>query len=228
LPAPLRIGVFGGTFNPIHVCHLRVAARAKELVGLDRVVFVPAAHPPHKADEKLVAARHRLEMTRLAIAGRPGFEVDDLELRRPGPSYSVDTLDEFRRRHPAAELYFLVGVETFLELSTWREPHRLFAASRVVVIARAGRSFEALAGVPWIGNTPRAVLAGFDATTGEAALDLGPTARVVLVKIAPCDISSTQVREDLAAGRAVKNLLPAPVYFYILEHRLYGARDAGA
>jgi len=72
------------------------------------------------------------------------------------------------------------------------------------------------------------VLAGFDATTGEAALDLGPTARVVLVKIAPCDVSSTQVREDLAAGRAVKNLLPAPVYFYILEHRLYGARDAGA
>ena len=228
MSSPSRIGVFGGTFNPIHVCHLHIAARVLALLALDRVVFVPASVPPHKAKEDLAPAHHRLEMVRLAVAGWPGFEVDDLELARPGPSYSADTMEEFRRRYPADELYFLMGIEMFIDLATWREPHRLFAASRVVVIARAGRSFEALAGVPWIGDTPRAVLAGFDATPGEAALDLGPTVRVVLVKIAPCDVSSTQVREDLAAGRAVKNLLPAPVHFYILEHRLYGARDAGA
>ncbi len=225
MPAPLRIGVFGGTFNPIHVCHLHIAACVRALLTLDRVVFVPASAPPHKAQEDLAPAHHRLEMTQLAVAGRPGFEVDDLELKRPGPSYSADTMEEFRRRYPADELYFLMGIEMFIDLSTWREPHRLLAASRVVVVARAGRRFAELADLPWLGGTTRAVLAGFDAATGEAALDLRPSARVVLAKIAPCDVSSTQVREDLAAGRAVKNLLPAPVHFYILKHRLYGARD---
>ncbi|MBI3608753.1 MAG: nicotinate (nicotinamide) nucleotide adenylyltransferase [Nitrospirae bacterium] len=228
MPAPLRIGVFGGTFNPIHVCHLRIAARVQALVTLDLVVFVPASVPPHKAKEDLAPAHHRLEMTRLAVAGWPGFEVDDLELKRPGPSYSADTMEEFRRRHPADELYFLMGIEMFIDLETWREPHRLLAASRVVVTARAGRRFAELTGLPWIGGTPREVLERFDAVPGESALDLGPTARVVLVKPEPCEISSTQIRLDLATGRSVKKVLPAPVHSYILKQKLYGARNATA
>ena len=133
MSVPLRIGVFGGTFNPIHVCHLRIAARVLALLALDRVVFVPASVPPHKAKEDLAPAHHRLEMVRLAVAGWPGFEADDLELARPGPSYSADTMEEFRRRYPDDELYFLMGIEMFIDLATWREPHRLLAACRVAV-----------------------------------------------------------------------------------------------
>jgi nicotinate-nucleotide adenylyltransferase len=228
MSSPLRIGVFGGTFNPIHVCHLHIAARVLALLALDRVVFVPASVPPHKAKEDLAPAHHRLEMVRLAVAGWPGFEVDDLELARPGPSYSADTMEEFRRRYPDDELYFLMGIEMFIDLATWREPHRLLAACRVAVMARAGRRFAEVTGLPWVGDTPREVLARLDAVPGEAALDLGPPARVVLVKLDPCEISSTQIRQDLAAGHSVKKVLPGPVHSYILRQKLYGARDATA
>ena len=219
---PSRIGVFGGTFNPIHVCHLRVAARVRELLGLERVVFVPAAEPPHKSAD-LAPAVHRLEMTRLAVAGVPGFEVDDLELKRPGPSYSADTMEEFRRRYPDADLYFLLGEDMFRDLASWRDPHRLLAVCRLAVIARAGVPFAALAGVPWLGDTPREVLERVDAESGEASRDLGPHVPVCLVKTVPCEVSATQVRRDLAAGRLDKKVLPAPVHSYILKNKLYGA-----
>jgi nicotinate-nucleotide adenylyltransferase len=228
LPHSLRLGIFGGTFNPIHACHLQVAARVRDLVRLDRVVFVPAAHPPHKPTEDLAPAHHRLEMTRLAIAGWPGFEVDDLELRRAGPSYSIDTVEAFRRRAPTSDLYFLLGIDMFAELATWRQPERLVAESRLVVMARTERPFVTLAGGPWIGATSLDVLARFDAVPGEAALDLSPSARVILVKVLPCRASSTQIRLDLTAGRSVKKVLPGSVHSYILKQQLYGARDASA
>jgi len=219
-----KIGVFGGTFNPIHVCHLHVAARVRDLVGLDRVIFVPAAEPPHKSAD-LVPAFHRLEMTKLAVAEWPGFEVDDLELRRPGPSYSADTMEEFHRRYPDADLYFLLGEDMFRDLSTWRDPHRLLSVCRLAVIARSGVPFAALAGLPWLGDTPRELLERLDAQSDEVTLDLGPRAPVCLVKPTPCDVSSTQVRRDLAAGCLEKKVLPAPVHSYILKQRLYGVRD---
>lgn len=224
---PTKIGVFGGTFNPIHLCHLRIAARVRELVGLERVIFVPAAEPPHKT-AALAPAAHRMEMTRLAVAGWPGLEVDDLELSRPGPSYSADTMEEFRRRYPDADLYFLLGIDMFRDLATWHEPHRLLAACRLIVIARVGARFGELTGLPWLADTPRQVLEEFDVRPGEAVLDLGPRIPVCLVKPSPCALSSTQVRQDLAAGRLATNVLPASVYSYILKHNLYGVRDGAS
>jgi nicotinate-nucleotide adenylyltransferase len=221
-----KIGVFGGTFNPIHVCHLRIAARVRELVGLDRVIFVPASIPPHKAVD-LAPAIHRLEMVRLAVAGWPGFEVDDLELTRKGPSYSADTMETFRDRYPDADRYFLVGIEMFRTLSTWRDPHRLVAACRLLVIGRQGAPFVDLFDTPWLGVVSRDALLRLDADAGEAVLDPGPHAPVCLVKPSPCDVSSTQIRQDLAAGRSVKKVLPAPVQSYILQNRLYGVRETG-
>jgi nicotinate-nucleotide adenylyltransferase len=202
-----------------------VASRVRELLGLERVIFVPAAEPPHK-NADLAPAFHRLEMTKLAVAGWPGFEVDDLELKRAGPSYSADTMEEFRRRYPDADLYFLLGEDMFRDLSTWRDPHRLLAACRLAVIARSGVPFAALAGLSWLGDTPRDVLEHLDARSGEVTLDLGPRVPVCLVRPDPCDVSSTQVRRDLAAGRLKKKVLPAPVHSYILKNRLYGVRDA--
>ncbi len=198
----------------------------RELVGLERVIFVPAAEPPHKSAD-LAPAVHRLEMTRLAVAEWPGFEVDDLELTRPGPSYSADTMEAFRRRYPDAELYFLLGGDMFRQLSSWRDPHRLLAVCRLAVIARAGTPFAAFVGLPWLGDTPRETLERLDALAGEVSLDLGPELPVCLVRTAPCDVSSTQVRRDLAAGCLEKKVLPAPVQSYILKQHLYGVRDEG-
>jgi nicotinate-nucleotide adenylyltransferase len=226
LAVPPKIGVFGGTFNPIHSCHLYVAARVRELVGLERVIFVPAAEPPHKHTD-LAPARHRLEMVKLAVAGRSGFEVDDLELTRPGPSYSADTMEEFRRRYPDADLYFLLGEDMFRALSTWRDPGRLLAVCRLAVIARSGVPFASLADLPWLGKTPREVLERLDQRPGEVSLDLGPDVPVCLVRTAPCDVSSTRLRRELAAGRLEKKALPAPVRSYILKYGLYGARRDG-
>ncbi|MFZ5874956.1 MAG: nicotinate (nicotinamide) nucleotide adenylyltransferase [Nitrospirota bacterium] len=223
---PTKIGVFGGTFNPIHVCHLRIAARVRELVGLDRVIFVPASIPPHKAAD-LAPANHRLEMVKLAVAGWPGFEVDDLELTRKGPSFSADTMEVFRDRCPDADRYFLMGIEMFRTLSTWRDPHRLVAVCRLLVIGRQGTPFAGLSDTPWLGGVSRDALARLDADAGEAVLDMGPRAPVCLVKTAPCDVSSTQIRRDLAEGRSVKKTLPAPVQSYILQNRLYGVRETG-
>lgn len=225
LGVPPKIGVFGGTFNPIHVCHLRIAARVRELVGLDRVIFVPASIPPHKAAD-LAPAADRLEMTRLAVAGWPGFEVDDLELTREGPSYSADTMEIFRGRHPDADLYFLLGVDMFRTLATWHEPHRLVAACRLLVIGRPGTPFAGLRDTEWLGRAPCEALDRLDAEAGEAVLDLGPGIPVCLVKPVPCDVSSTQIRRDLAEGRLAKNVLPAPVQSYILQKRLYGVRES--
>jgi nicotinate-nucleotide adenylyltransferase len=221
-----KIGVFGGTFNPIHVCHLRIAARVRELVGLDRVIFVPAATPPHKASE-LAPAVHRMEMVKLAVAGWPGLETDDLELTREGPSYSADTMEIFRVRYPDADLYFLMGIDMFRTLSTWRDPHRLVAACRLLIIGRQGTPFAGLFNTPWLGDVPRDALLRLDADAAEAVLDLGPHTPVCLVKPSPCDVSSTQIRRDLAAGRSVKKVLPAPVQSYILQNRLYGVRGTG-
>jgi len=223
---PERLGVFGGTFNPIHVCHLQIGDRVRDLIQLDRVIFVPASEPPHKRGSALAPANHRLEMTRLAVSGWPGFEVDDLELRRPGPSYSVDTIEALHQRHPAADLFFMIGFDMFAAFSTWREPERILATSRAVVIAREGRPFASLAGLPWVEGTPLEILAGFDAVPAEAALDLGPRARVILVKPHPCEISSTVIRRDLAAGCVPRKVLPAAVHSYILKHDLYGAHRA--
>lgn len=219
-----KIGVFGGTFNPIHVCHLRIAARVRELVGLDRVIFVPAAIPPHKAVE-LASVAHRFAMVTLAVAGWSGFEADDLELSREGPSYSADTMEVFRGRYPDADLSFLMGIDMFRTLSTWRDPHRLVAACRLLVIGRQGTPFAGLSGMPWLGDTPRDVLERLDTDAGEAVLDFGPRIPVCLVKPVPCDVSSTQIRRDLAEGRSVKKALPAPVQSYILQNRLYGVRE---
>lgn len=134
-------------------------------------------------------------------------------------------MEELRRRYPEADRYFLLGGDMFRELSTWRDPDRLLAACRLIVIARSGTPFATLTGLPWMGDTPRETLQRLDNQPGEAGLDLGPRLPLWLVKTVPCDVSSTQLRRDLAAGRWDKKVLPAPVQSYILKHKLYGVRE---
>jgi nicotinate (nicotinamide) nucleotide adenylyltransferase len=132
----MRIGIFGGTFNPIHLAHLRSAEEVRAALRLDHVLFIPSAAPPHKRSDGLTSPAHRLAMVRLAIRGNPHFRVSTIEIERRGRSYSVDTLRALRRRIPGARFFFIMGMDAFREIATWKEYRSLFALSNIVVTSR--------------------------------------------------------------------------------------------
>jgi nicotinate-nucleotide adenylyltransferase len=136
----MRIGILGGSFDPIHHGHLILARAAKEELGLDRIVFVPANKSPHKADTKPATAENRMEMVRLAIEGEAGFEASDIELQRPAPSYTVETLRELKRSRPKDEFVLLIGADNVATFHTWREPEEIRRLAQIAVLDRAGHA----------------------------------------------------------------------------------------
>jgi nicotinate-nucleotide adenylyltransferase len=212
-----RTALFGGTFNPIHYGHLLLADEVREHLALDRVVFMPAAIPPHKPARGLAAAADRHAMVKLAIADNPAFEASDLELRRRGPSYTVDTLAAMAL--PPADLFLLIGSETFLDLLSWREPQRVASLCRLVVIPRTGSAFD-----------PRSAAArkvlreiGADAFVTPEHGTPPPASGVILVHATSLPISASDLRLRAAAGRSLAYRVPRAVAAYIAEKRLYGA-----
>jgi nicotinate-nucleotide adenylyltransferase len=210
-----RTGLFGGSFNPIHCGHLLLADEVRERLALDRVVFMPARVPPHKPAADLASASDRHAMVQLAIAGNPAFEVSDLELRRAGPSYTVATLEALGI--PPRELFLLIGSETFLDLLSWREPRRVAALCRIVVVPRAGSSFDhdsaaARKVVHEIGAD------GIAPVTGRDTPDRG----VIIVHATSLPLSASEIRARAAAGRSLAYRVPAAVADYIRRHRVYG------
>jgi nicotinate-nucleotide adenylyltransferase len=205
--------VFGGSFNPIHFGHLLVADDIAERLALDRVLFVPAAVPPHKPAAELAPAAHRVAMTRLAVAEHAGFEVSDVELRRSGPSYTVDTLEALR---PRGDLHLIIGSETFLDLLSWHEPRRLPGLARLVVVPRSGNAFDPQA--------PAAQKVCAELALGPFVRP-GEDGRVVLTEAASLPISGSDLRRRARTGRSLAYRMPAAVVAYIREHGLY--RDAG-
>jgi nicotinate-nucleotide adenylyltransferase len=199
------IGVFGGTFDPIHHAHLAVAQGAAEALGLERVVFVPAGRPPHKTDRPISAAADRLAMVELAIAGNERFSVDRLELERDGPSYTVDTLEalDATRLRPGAtpELTLLLSAEAFLDLAGWRKPRRILELARLAVAPRDGYP---TAGVAFM---------------TEHFPDL--VDRVIFLDGPRIRLSASELRERAAAGRSLRYLVPDAVAAYIDDHALY-------
>src|SRR5262245_20387177 len=129
----MRIGVFGGTFDPVHLGHLILAEQCRAQGRLDQVLFIPAPRPPHKQDQPLTPFAQRVEMLSLALAGQPAFRIDELERDRPGPSYTVQTLEELQRRHPDAELWLLIGADTLQDLPHWYEPARIASLAGLLV-----------------------------------------------------------------------------------------------
>jgi nicotinate-nucleotide adenylyltransferase len=202
----MRIGVFGGTFDPVHLGHLVVAEQCREQAGLDQVWFVPAARPPHKQDRPLTPFARRVEMLALAVAGQPAFRVEDLERDRPGPSYTVDTLEEIHRRQPEAALDLVIGSDCLPDLAHWREPVRLVALAGLLVVARPGWPV-------WPAEQLREGL----------GLPPGVALRQEVVHAPLVDISSRDLRRRAAEGRSLRYLLPRAVEAYIAAHRLYGA-----
>ncbi len=215
------IGILGGSFNPIHLGHLLLADEIRERLNLDQVLFVPAALPPHKPRRELAAPEHRHAMVRLAIAGHSGFAVSDLELRRPGPSYTVDTLLELRLgTGSSGDLFLLLGSETFLDLPSWREPARIAQLARLVVIPRAGAPFdpegeEAMRILREIGQEMFVPIA----LSGNVSTL--PARGVLVVPVTSLPISASDLRRRAREGRSLSFRVPAAVEAYILEHKLY-------
>jgi nicotinate-nucleotide adenylyltransferase len=199
------IGILGGTFNPPHAGHLALARHARDELGLDEVWLMPLHTPPHKPIAPDPGPEHRLEMTRLACAGEDRIGASELEVRRGGTSYTVDTLSEIHASDPEAELTFVVGADTALTLPSWRSPERVLALARLAVARRAG-------GPP---------------SDGASALDAigsiaGADADLVFLEMAPVEASSTLARERLAAGESTAGLLAPAVREYIDRNGLYG------
>lgn len=199
----LRIGIMGGSFDPIHHGHLVAAEGARCEYGLDRVLFIPAARSPHKTDRQITAGRHRLLMVELATVSNPWFGVSTLELDRPAPSYTVDTLRALRAEMgPEAELYFVTGADAILEILRWKDPEELLTAARFVAATRPGYPEERL-----------------DAVLGRLPLRLRQ--RVIRLQVPALAISSTDLRQRVREGRSIKYLVPETVEDYIYKHELY-------
>jgi nicotinate-nucleotide adenylyltransferase len=212
------VGIFGGTFNPIHLGHLRAAEEVREALGLAHVVFVPSADPPLKrgGPDPIAPAAERLAWVELAIRGNPAFSVDPLELERPGPSYTVDTLRELGRRLAPARPVFVLGCDAFSELAAWREPKALLELAHFAVVTRPPVR-GALA--DWIPPELAADLAL--SPDGEEARHRSAGTWLRFVPIRALDVSSTDVRRRLREGRSVRYLLPDPVLDAIVRSGTY-------
>jgi nicotinate-nucleotide adenylyltransferase len=192
----VRIGVFGGTFDPPHVGHLILAEVCREALDLTSVLFIPAGDPWRKAGRDIAPAHHRLAMTRLAVAGNPAFEVNDCEVTREGPSYTIDTLRLLRQREPGAELFLIFGQDALADLPHWREPAALADEATIVVVPREG---VVLPELPF------------------------PAESIINVPMPYIGISSTDLRRRARAGLSLTYQTPEAVEAYIKEHRLYQA-----
>jgi len=215
-----RIGILGGTFNPVHLGHLAAAEEVRDRLKLDKVLFVPSFLPPHKSEEDMPSAVQRQEMVRLAIKGNPHFTVSDVEIRRGGRSYTVDTIEALHKVHPGAELYFITGLDSFLEIGTWKEWERLMELCSFVVLSREGCRFRDISKLAFL-NAPEHELAALDGREKEEAVFRTGNMRVHLERIPFYDISSTDIRARLRAGRSIKYHLPDAVEHYIIENKLY-------
>jgi nicotinate-nucleotide adenylyltransferase len=200
----MRVGIFGGTFDPVHYGHLILAVQCREQGRLDEVWFVPAAHPPQKDVAAITRFEQRVEMLSLAIAGQAAFRIDELEKERSGPSYTVDTLAELHRRHPGHDYFLLVGSDTLGDLPYWHEPIRLLELAGLLVAAR-----------------PNHPVLTAEQLRAQLHLPGDAPVRLETVEVPLIDISSRDLRRRAAAGRSLRYFLPRAVECYIHDKRLY-------
>jgi nicotinate-nucleotide adenylyltransferase len=215
-----RVAVLGGSFIPIHYGHLLLAEDVLEQLALDRVLFVPAGSPPHKPPTLLAPAADRFEMVRRAIAEHPRFDVSDVELRRTGPSFTVDTLSALAAG--GDQLYYIVGSETFLDLLTWREPRKVAALARLVVIPRAGSVFDTEGAAAQKVLHEIGVEGGFVHAGGAPP----PARGVLIVHATSLPLSASDLRRRVREGRSLVYRVPPAVIDYVQTHGLYRVEPA--
>lgn len=217
----MRIGLFGGTFNPIHNGHLQIAEEVHEKLNLDRVIFIPSGIPPHK-DQKIPSAAHRLEMARLAILDKPHFQLCDIEVTRPGKSYSVDTVSRLKSLYPSDSLFFIIGMDAFHEIPTWREADRLITLCNFAVVSRPGHPFSRYPKFGPLREIDPAPLIELDRHERNLfILPASPETAFYFVDIPPSPVSASEIRKEGIAQKPAKKLLPEPVESYIIKNNLY-------
>lgn len=198
----MKLGIYGGSFDPIHWGHLMLAECCRESLELDQVWFIPAHQPPHKQDRKLSSPEHRQQMLLLATAGNPAFHVSNVELERPGTSYTVDTIEQIHLDQPTAELFLLMGADTLRDLPNWRTPARICELAQAVVVHRGGQA---------------------QLDPEPVVLPSGDTVVPRHVQMPLIELSSTEVRERVRTGRSIRYRTTAAVEQYIRQHGLYAS-----
>jgi len=217
-----RIGIFGGTFNPVHYGHLRAAEEVREAFALEQVHLVPSARPPHKGESGLAAADHRLRMVRRAVRGNPSLVGCAYECRKPGPSYSVETLAWFARRQPGAELFFIIGWDAWCEIDSWHDCRELFSLANFIIISRAGCQ-------PWLERTADKLfpiaLKDLFCYVNRSCYRTRAGRELHFFTVSRIDVSASRLRELAAAGGSLRYLTPDSVINYINQYQLYSGRD---
>jgi nicotinate-nucleotide adenylyltransferase len=198
----MRIGIYGGTFDPVHFGHLLLAEQCREQCRLDQVWFVPAGVPPHKQSAGITPGAQRAEMLEFALAGASDFAVDRREIKRSGPSFTVETLRELRHERPEDELFFLIGADSLHDLPTWREPREIAILATLVVVNR--------------GHAPSPAVDTLIPHLGAAAV-----ARIQIVEMPGIEFSSRDMRRRVREGRSIRFMTPRAIEQYLLEHQLY-------
>jgi nicotinate-nucleotide adenylyltransferase len=216
----MKVGIFGGTFNPIHYGHLRAAEEVREKLGFDKILFIPSGSPPLKIKE-LADAKHRYKMTRLAIVTNRLFELSDIECRLSGKSYTVKTVEELKKNNPEIEFYLILGIDAFLDVTNWWHPERLITLANFVIISRPDFRFIDLQISPYI-KINRRILKRLDNAEIETyTIKLKSSRNATFLRLTPIGISSTGIRRLLKEGKSIKYLLPAEVESYIIANKLY-------
>ncbi len=203
----MRLGLFGGTFDPIHLGHLILAERCREECRLDQVWFIPAGNPPHKQNEAISPGIQRAEMLEFAVAGHPQFSVNRIELNRTGRTFTVDTLRSIRAEDPTRDLFFLIGADSLSDLPLWRDPAGIAALATIVAVNR--------------GDRPLPDLEALRGKLGDAVLE-----RVQIVIMPAIDLSSTDIRRRVREGRSIRFMVPRACEVYIEQHGLYRDGDS--
>jgi nicotinate-nucleotide adenylyltransferase len=201
----MRLGIFGGTFDPVHFGHLALAEECLAVAGLDEVWLVPAASPPHKGGKKLSRFDQRKEMLELAIAGNEKFKVEPMEADRPGPSFTINTLEEIQKRKPNDELFLIIGGDSALEFSTWKDPAKIASLATIIVRIRPG-----------------VIMPTEQEFVSQLGKELGVPPKVIFVSGPPyLDVSSSLLKERVINNKSVRYLLPRAVEVYIQQKKLY-------
>lgn len=198
----MRLGIYGGSFDPVHLGHLLLAETCRETCDLDRVLFLPCGQSPHKPNGAVASGNQRAEMLEFAVAGDPRFGVCRIELERSGPSFTVETLRQLRVEQPDSELFFLMGADSLSDLPLWREPHAILELASIVAVNR--------------GQRPPPDLATLEARLGSTVRE-----RVRLVTMPAIELSATEIRERARTGRSLRFRVPRAVEEYIRQHGLY-------
>ncbi len=221
-----RTGLFGGTFDPIHSGHLVAAEKVKKAHALEKVVFIPSSHPPHKEGTRVAPARDRLAMLRLALNGRDGFSISDCEIRRPGPSYTVDTVRHFLEASPAnTRLYLIMGHDAFMEMHTWRSFRKILEQIALIVMERPGVGpvvDETWGAGPLHAYVTSILSPGYRFSKTLHCYQHPELKPIHFFKEKLLTLSSTQIRRCVQDGKSLRGLVPDPVAVYIVEKKLYG------